>query len=89
MCCSLRQGRDALNYNEDVLGGRGVDRLELLPRRRRVNVDPSKLEGLREAARERAGEAKGPQDSGLGVRIQVRPEWGWDGRPAGWLARAP
>ena len=45
-----------------------------LPKRRRVNMDPARLAALREERAKEAGEevpARGPFDSGRGVRIQV------------------
>ena len=54
-------------------GLRRVDLLDL-PKRRRVNVDPARLAALREERAKEAGEeapARGPFDSGRGVRIQV------------------
>jgi Zinc-finger domain of monoamine-oxidase A repressor R1 len=72
------QGTAPEHYTEDAMLRRmGLDRLDLLPtRRRRVNVDPEQLKKLRE---ERMSDVNGTEsadagnisyDSGLGVRIQ-------------------
>ncbi|GAB4813732.1 hypothetical protein N2152v2_000778 [Parachlorella kessleri] len=70
------RGNQPASYAEDQMFQKiGIDRVDLLdlPRRRRVNVDPARLAALREERAREAGEevpARGPFDSGRGVRIQ-------------------
>eukprot|EP00887_Chlorella_sp_A99_P003288 scaffold9.g3288.t1 len=74
--CARLAGQEPQSLAEDRMFERiGIDRLDMIgaPRRRqRIGVDPARLHELRERrVREVDGEgARGPVDSGLGVRIQ-------------------